>query len=293
MNERVKSPARAKPSRSQPRRSGKAGRSLRPPVRRSGQEEVGPAPGADDLGAGACWRRRRLFLPDRRALCRNRQRLCAAGQGRHFGRCRGPHRLGFGCMKTRSSTAGDVLFTIDPEPYRIALEPGRCGACRAPGSMSSSCASPMARPRPSSMRAKATLDIRQREWDRKASLLDAGPRGRSGARRCRGIAFQTRRNQCLAGAAGTWPAPKRPWLAIRRSRSMIIRPCVRRWPPSDSAAAQPRQDHGRGSGRRHRQPGGEPQCRPVHRHRHDHCEPGGDRRHLGRGQFQGNPARRA
>lgn len=69
--------------------------------------------------------------------------------------------------------AGDVLFTVDPEPYRIALSQADAALAAARVNVEQLRVG-LAVARAKLEAAKATLEIRQKDWDRKTALQTQG-----------------------------------------------------------------------------------------------------------------------
>ena len=73
----------------------------------------------------------------------------------------------------QSVKAGDVLFGIDPEPYRIALSQADAALSAARVNVEQLRVG-LATAKAKLLAAQQTLDIRQKEWDRKANLQTQG-----------------------------------------------------------------------------------------------------------------------
>ena len=188
------------------------------------------------------------------------------------------------------SRQGDVLFAIDPEPYRIALAQAdaalaaRAAQCRAvarrlqPGDV----AQEQIRPR-----AKSTM--RSRNSTRQPASASKGINTKS--------ALDQAKHDLAKAKASSWPAQqgiasaaRRAW---RRSRHRNRQASGRAG--SAGRARQGGLRSGADDGHALRPTASSAQAvvlqgRPVRRCRHAAVCAGRDRRHLGRGQFQGDAA---
>ena len=117
-------------------------------------------------------RGRWLFLAHRRALSGNRQRLCPAGQGLALGRRRRPHRLGRRAREP-GRQGRRLLFTIDPEPYRIALAQADAALATARVNVEQLKVAYGTARRSSRPRSRRS-HIRQAAFDRKKALVEGG-----------------------------------------------------------------------------------------------------------------------
>ena len=127
--------------------------------------------------------------------------------------------------------AGDMLFTIDAEPYRIALAQADAALATARVNVEQLRVAYGVSQRASSIAANATLAIRQAEFDRKQGLADKGLAADATLDDIK-LALQQAADRRDAGAAAMSPIPPPRSAAIRISRPRIIPRSRRRWRPA-------------------------------------------------------------
>ncbi|WP_456077338.1 HlyD family secretion protein [Devosia rhodophyticola] len=165
--------------------------------------------------------------------------------------------------------AGDVLFQIDPEPYRIALEQAEAGLAAARANVEQlRVAYGTAQAKLDS--ARLALDLRQREFDRRKSSVDQGISATASLDDV-ALALQTAKstlslaNQELAAATAALAGNP----DIKTDDHPTVRTAIAQ---RDNAQRNLEKDYGQGTGRRHSQPDGQPQRRSVHRYRQHNCQ---------------------
>ena len=239
----------------------------------------------------AARRRRRLCLGDRRPLPGDRKRQSAPGQGVDRLGGRRPHRRGRRRRQRSRSRPATCCSRIDPEPYQHRAGAGRRRRLPPPGSTSSSCAPPTARPsrRSAWRRARSTISKSQFDRARPSSPARASTPSPRSTRRAHDLAKARGASswRALQGIASARAATRR---RSRHRRPTSIRPCLQRIAARDKAAWISRRRTVRAPADGIISQASSFKVGQYVAGRHAAVQPGRDRRHLGRGQLQGDPA---